>query len=116
MADRLKGKVAVVTGGGGGIGEATPPPFLGEGAAVAILDNDLAAAQTAAKGIDASGERVLAVAADLTKEPEAERAIRETVARFGKVDVLANVAGVRVPGATVAEATAETWKFVLDVN
>jgi NAD(P)-dependent dehydrogenase (short-subunit alcohol dehydrogenase family) len=93
MADRLKGKVAVVTGGGGGIGEATARLFWEEGAAVAILDNDMAAAQTAAKGIDASGERVLALAADLTKEPEAERAIKETVARFGKVDVLAIKAG-----------------------
>ena len=113
---RLANKVAIVTGGGGGIGEATARLFWEEGAAVAILDNDLAAAQTAAKGIDPSGERVLALGADLTKESEAERSIRETVARFGAVHVLANVAGVRVPPATVADATAETWKFVIDVN
>jgi NAD(P)-dependent dehydrogenase (short-subunit alcohol dehydrogenase family) len=113
---RLANKVAIVTGGGGGIGEATARLFWEEGAAVAILDNDLAAAQTAAKGIDPSGERVLALAADLTRESEAERSIRETVARFGAVHVLANVAGVRVPPATVADATAETWKFVIDVN
>src|SRR5215212_8201763 len=106
MPGRLVNRVAVVTGGGGGIGEATARLFWDEGAAVAILDNDLTAAQTAASGIDPSGERVLALAADLTKEAEAERAIRATVERFGAVHVLANVAGVRVPPATIAEATA----------
>jgi NAD(P)-dependent dehydrogenase (short-subunit alcohol dehydrogenase family) len=116
MADRLKGKVAAVTGGGGGIGEATARLFWEEGAAVALLDSDLEAARTAARGIDPGGERLLAVGADLTREAEAERAIRETVQRFGALHVLANVAGVRVPPATVAEATAESWRFVLDVN
>jgi NAD(P)-dependent dehydrogenase (short-subunit alcohol dehydrogenase family) len=116
MGDRLKGKVAAVTGGGGGIGEATARLFWEEGAAVAILDSDVEAARRAASGIDPGGERLLAVGADLTREAEAERAIRETVARFGALHVLANVAGVRVPPATVVEATAESWQFVIGVN
>src|SRR5438132_1890648 len=102
MGERLKGKIAAVTGGGGGIGEGTARLFWEEGATVAILDNDLAAAEAAAKGIDPGGERVLAIGADLTREAEAERAVGETVARFGALHVLANVAGVRVPPATVA--------------
>ncbi|MGH2355295.1 MAG: SDR family NAD(P)-dependent oxidoreductase [Chloroflexota bacterium] len=115
MGDRMAGKVALVTGGGGGIGEATARLFWEEGARVAVVDNDAAAAQQAAAGIDPGGERVLAVAADLSQEPEAERAVRETVARFGRLDALANVAGVRVYG-PITEATVQSWGFILGVN
>ncbi|MGH2561265.1 MAG: SDR family NAD(P)-dependent oxidoreductase [Thermomicrobiales bacterium] len=115
MGERLARKVALVTGGGGGIGEATARLFWEEGARVAIVDLDGDAAQTAARGIDPRGERVVAVAADLTKEAEAERAVRETVAQFGKLDVLANVAAVRVHG-SVTEATVDSWGFVIGVN
>ncbi len=66
MAGRLAGKVALVTGGGGGIGEATARLFWEEGASVAVVDLDGAAAETAANGIDPSGERIVAIAADLT--------------------------------------------------
>jgi len=66
--------------------------------------------------IDPSGQRVLALAADLAIEAEAQRAVQETVARFGRLDVLANVAGVRVPGSTIPEATAESWAFIIGVN
>ena len=115
MGERLADKVALVTGGGGGIGEATVRLFWEEGACVALVDSDLEAAQTAAQGIDPSGERTLAVGADLTNEEEAQRAVRETVARFGGLDVLANVAGVRVWG-PITEATPDSWQFILDVN
>jgi NAD(P)-dependent dehydrogenase (short-subunit alcohol dehydrogenase family) len=115
MGERLAGKVALVTGGGGGIGEATARLFWEEGAKVAIVDLDGDAAQSAARGIDPREDRVVAIAADLTKEDEAERAVRETVARFGKLDVLANIAAVRVRG-PVTEATVDSWNFVIGVN
>ncbi len=114
MPGRLAGKVAVVTGGGGGIGEATARLFWEEGAAVGLLDVDGAAAGAAAS-IDADGARTLGLQADLTREPEVERAIRATVERFGRLDVLANVAGVRVWG-PVTEASAQSWDVILDVN
>ena len=107
--------MALVTGGGGGIGEATARLFWEEGARVALVDSDLGAAQAAAGEIDPTGERVLAIGADLAKEPEAERAVRETVARFGGLDTVANVAGVRVWG-PITEATVESWDFIIDVN
>jgi len=113
--NRLAGKVAFVTGGGGGIGEATVRLFWEEGARVAVVDNDLDAAQAAARNVDPSGERVLAVGADLTQEAEAERAVQETVKRFGRLDILVNVAGVRVWG-PITEATPESWDFILGVN
>ncbi len=115
MGERLAGKVALVTGGGGGIGEATARLYWEEGAKVMIVDVDGDAAKAASVGIDPGGERIGAVAADLTKEAEAERAVRETVARFGRLDVLANVAAVRVHG-PVTEATVESWDFVVGVN
>jgi NAD(P)-dependent dehydrogenase (short-subunit alcohol dehydrogenase family) len=115
VGERLAGKVALITGGGGGIGEATARLFWEEGACVAVVDNNEAAVRRAAAGIDPAGDRVIAIGADLSKEPEAGRAVRETVARFGRLDTLANVAGVRVYG-PITGATPESWDAILDVN
>jgi NAD(P)-dependent dehydrogenase (short-subunit alcohol dehydrogenase family) len=115
VGTRLEGKVALVTGGGGGIGEATARLYWEEGAKVMIVDIDGDAARTAAQGIEQAGDRMAATAADLTDESEAERVVRETVARFGRLDILANVAAVRVNG-PVTEATVESWDFVVGVN
>src|SRR6266542_5493596 len=115
MGERLQGKVALVTGGGWGIGEAKARLFWEEGARVAIVDNDAEAARQAARGIDAAGERVLSIGADLSREDEAARAVQETVTRFGRLDTLANVAGVRVYG-PITEASVESWEFILGVN
>lgn len=116
MAQRLANKIAIVTGGGGGMGAATARLFWEEGARVGLIDNNLEAARAAASDIDPDGQRVLAVGADLAIEDEAQRAVQETVAHFGRLDVLANVAGVRVPAATIPEATAESWAFIIGVN
>ena len=75
MAGRLNGKVALVTGGGGGIGEATVRLFWEEDASVAVVDLDGDAASVAANGIDPSGEKIVAIQADLTSEVDAERAV-----------------------------------------
>lgn len=115
MAGRLDGKVALVTGGGGGIGHATAKLFRDEGAAVALVDVDLDAAKTAAAEVDPSGEHVLAIGAALHEEAEAERAVAETAERFGSLHVLANVAGVRVWG-PITEATPDSWNHVLEGN
>ena len=115
MGERLAGKVALITGGGGGIGEAAARLFWEEGARVMLVDLDGDAARTVADAIDPAGERIAHVAADLTKEPDAERAVRATVERFGRLDVLANVAAVRVSG-PITEATVESWALVIAVN
>ena len=115
MGERLAGKVVLVTGGGGGIGEATARLCHEEGASVALIDIDDQAVAHAAHGIDPSGEHTIALGAALHQGPEAERAVRETVARFGRLDVLANVAGVRVYG-PITEASLQSWHLILESN
>src|SRR5688572_14593061 len=113
----MRGRVALITGGGGGIGEATARLFAEEGAAVALVDSDAAAVEAAAAAIGAAvpGTRVLALAADLTAEQEARRVVDDTVARLGALHTLVNVAGVRVY-APLAEAQSADWSLILGVN
>jgi len=113
MADR----VALITGGGGGIGEATGRLFAEEGGRIALVDVDRAAVETAAGSIAATvpGAEVLPLVADLAHEAEAHRVVDETAKRFGALDCLINVAGVRVYTSLV-EAEAKDWEHILGVN
>lgn len=115
MGDRLAGKVALVTGGSGGIGAAAARLFWQEGAAVAIVDLDQEAVDATGREISPDSDRIAALAADVARETEAARAVRETVDRFGRLDVLANVAAIRVYG-PVTEATAASWQDIIAVN
>ena len=118
MAGRLAGKVAVVTGAGGGIGEATAGLFWSEGACVVMVDSNADDLRSAADGIVANGsdERVLPVPADLSVDEEAARVMRMCVERFGRLDVLANVAAVRAPVGPLTETTAVDWQRILSIN
>ena len=115
MGERLAGKVAIVTGGAGGIGEATVDLFVREGAKVMIVDLNEEASQRVSKAIDPSGEKVSYVIAHLDQDEEAKMAVDKTLERFGKLDVLANVAAVRVRG-TIPESTKKDWDFILGAN
>jgi len=117
MAGRMAGRVALVTGGGGGIGEATGRLFVEEGAAVVLVDTDKVAVETAATGMTKTlpGARVLALVADLTSESEARRVIDDSLVRFEALHTLVNVAGVRVYR-PLAEADATGWEFIIGVN
>jgi meso-butanediol dehydrogenase/(S,S)-butanediol dehydrogenase/diacetyl reductase len=117
MPGRMAGRVALITGGGGGIGEATGRLFAEEAAAVALLDREAEAVEAAAAGIRAAvpGAQVLALAGDVTREDAAARAVEETAGRLGALHTLVNVAGVRVY-APLAEATAADWERIIGVN
>jgi len=117
MPGRMAGRVALVTGGGGGIGEATGRLFAEEGAAVTLLDTDGAAVEAAAAGIRSAvpGAQVMALAGDVARESDARRMIDETAARWGALHTLVNVAGVRVY-APLADAEAADWERIIGVN
>jgi len=90
---KLEGKVAIVAGGGQGIGEGCVKCLAEEGADVAVVDINNEIAEKAANDVKAMGRRALPVIADLTREDEANRAVQETVDKLGKVDILVNNVG-----------------------
>ena len=89
----LQAKTVVVTGGGGGIGGATARRFGAAGAKVAVLDRNLDAAKVAAEAIEGAGGAALAIACDITRREDVDRAVSDVVARFGAIDILVNNAG-----------------------
>jgi 2-hydroxycyclohexanecarboxyl-CoA dehydrogenase len=113
--EKLAGKIAAVTGGASGIGEATVRRFVAEGAHVAFADRDKERGERVAAEIAAAGDRVLFVEADVGKEAAAIGFIERAVEAFGRLDVLVNNAGIRLYQ-TVVEASAESWDTLLDVN
>jgi NAD(P)-dependent dehydrogenase (short-subunit alcohol dehydrogenase family) len=113
---RLEDKVAIITGGGTGIGEATCERFAQEGARVAIFDVDLASAEKTAERLRGGGYEAVAIRVDVTKEDTITEGVRQVIDRWGKIDILVNNAGI--PGANkfTHEATVEEWDLVFAVN
>jgi NAD(P)-dependent dehydrogenase (short-subunit alcohol dehydrogenase family) len=103
----LEGYVALVSGGGTGIGEAIARSFARAGAAVAITGRRGVVLDRAAAAIASEGRRALAIAGDVSRRADCERMVSETVARFGRLDVLVNNAGVSRGGplGSTSEAT-----------
>ncbi len=112
----LNGKVAIITGGAKGIGEAIAKRFLADGAAgVALLDYDAETVAATAKALDATGKKVLAVNCDVSKQEQVEAAVQKTVEAFGTVDILINNAGI-TRDAMFHKMSREKWDQVLDIN
>jgi 2-dehydro-3-deoxy-L-rhamnonate dehydrogenase (NAD+) len=111
----LSGRFAVVTGGAQGIGRAIVERFLDSGAAVAIWDRDRALAEKTAGELKARN-RIAAVAVDVTKLAEVERAREETKAAFGRIDILVNNAGIAGPNIRTWEYPPEAWAQVMAIN
>ncbi len=111
----LAGKVAVVTGGGSGIGAALVRAFAREGMDVVVADVDLAAAEKVADEARAFGRRVLAVRTDVTDRASVEALAERTFAELGACHVLCSNAGVLVMGAFETRSPKD-WDWVLGVN
>ena len=115
---RLAGKVAIVTGGGKGIGRAYSLGLAREGAGVVIADIDEPAARATGDEIAQAGGESLALHTDVASEQSVQQMVDRTIERFGWVDVLINNAGLHVdlPSRPLEEVTIEEWDRVLNVN
>jgi len=116
MAGRVEGKVALVTGGGSGIGRASAETLAREGAVVVVTDLNGATAESTAAGIRAAGGKARALAQDTTDEArwrDVMASIRETE---GRLDILLNNAGVSNNGRLLKDTSLDDWRFVNAAN
>jgi len=112
---KLRGKTALVTGGGRGIGRAIALGLAQEGAQVAVLDILADSAAAVAREIEATGVKALALPADLTKRAQVDRAIADTLTQFGQIDILVNNAGWdRME--MFLDSEEETWDKIIAIN
>jgi len=111
----LTGKVALITGGSEGIGKATAQVLAAEGAKVAIVARRPEVLQAAAAEIAAAGGDALAIAADVTSPADVERMVAQTVARFGRLDIVVNNAGTS-NARPFLDVGDEVWQQDLDVK
>lgn len=113
--ERFKGKVAIITGGAQGIGEAITRRLASEGATAAILDIQHEKAQVVADDIGARGGNAIAVKMDIADSQDVKQAVKEVEAKLGKVDILVNNAGWDKV-APFIELTEELWDRVIAIN
>ena len=114
----LRGRVAVIPGGGGGIGAALAEGLAGAGARVTVVGRSREPLEAAVERVRAAGSEGLVVTSDVTDEEDAERTVRETVEHFGRVDIIVNAVG---GGAGKALHPAEQyprsdWDWIMDLN
>lgn len=115
MPGRVDGRVAIVTGAGSGIGEASAIRLAEEGATVVCADINEAAAQTTAEKISQSGGKSSGYKIDISVSAQCSAIVEDTVSKYGAIDILVNNAGVNLPG-VFHEVTDETIMRTLSVN
>jgi NAD(P)-dependent dehydrogenase (short-subunit alcohol dehydrogenase family) len=113
---RLQGKVAIVTGAGGGIGTAICRLFAAEGAALVGVDVDADALERVAASVRAAGGRVSALAADVAEEATAETAVARARDEFGRLDALVSNAVYDLPHGPLTALSAADWRRTMAVN
>jgi NAD(P)-dependent dehydrogenase (short-subunit alcohol dehydrogenase family) len=115
MADTLAGKVALVTGASSGIGEAAALALAAAGVAVVVSGRRRERLDLLVAKIEAAGGKALALPGDVAVESEATKSVVDTVAHFGRIDILVNSAGVNEAGG-VESLTLDQWRRVIDIN
>ena len=112
---RLKGKVAIITGGAHGMGAEEAKLFAREGAKVVVADIRKEDAHKVEVEIAEAGGEAMVVMLDVSQEDQWEQAVSQVVARFGKLDILVNNAGISGSGVTDFRST-EAWDQLMDIN
>ncbi|HET6145204.1 MAG TPA: SDR family oxidoreductase [Candidatus Acidoferrales bacterium] len=112
----LADKVAIITGGGRGIGRAMALRFAGEGAAVVLAARTVSEIEAVTGEVREAGGRAVAVPTDVADETQCQRLMREAEAQFGKVDILVNNAGEYGPVKPIEEITPAEWDRVIAVH
>ncbi|SEM22968.1 NAD(P)-dependent dehydrogenase, short-chain alcohol dehydrogenase family [Mesobacillus persicus] len=112
---RLSGKVAIITGGAGGIGKVTAERFLKEGAKVVLVDLFTESLQEVKKELASLGE-VFTVQADVSKDADVQNYVNQTVEKFGKIDVFFNNAGIVGKMGRLVDLSVEDFDQVMNVN
>jgi NAD(P)-dependent dehydrogenase (short-subunit alcohol dehydrogenase family) len=112
---KLEGKVAIVTGGGSGIGRATAKLFAQEGASVVVADYQPETGQDTVRAIQDSGGRALFVGVDVSNSAEVGHLVQETLDAYGGIDILVNNAAVVLFG-TVLDTAEEDWNRLMSIN
>lgn len=112
----IAGKVAVITGGGSGIGRATAERLAAEGASVMLVELDEKAAQDTVAAIQGKGGKAAYRKADVTDADQMRRVMEDTIAQFGRLDILYNNAGIAIASPIYPKTPLEKWRRVLDVD
>jgi NAD(P)-dependent dehydrogenase (short-subunit alcohol dehydrogenase family) len=112
---RLKDKISIITGAASGIGKATALVFAGEGAKVMCADVNAEGAEAVARQIVDTGGEAASIRVDVAKEAEVQEMIGQTVARWGRLDVLFNNAGIGF-GMPVTQVPESEWDRLIDIN
>ena len=113
---RLANKVAIITGAGSGMGKCAALLFASEGAKIAASDINEAAVKETVAEITKKGGEAIAIRTDVSKAPDVERMVNETVAKFGKLDIIYNNAGIEGDSGFVANLTEEQFDRVIAIN
>ena len=116
MSAKLQGKIALVTGGAGGIGRATALAFVREGAKVAVVDINLAAAQAVADEITTAGGEAIAIATDISRSEQVQAMVAQVVGRFGRLDIAFNNAALDLEHEPLHKITEDTFDRLVSVN
>ncbi len=116
MADRLKDKMAIITGGSSGIGRQTALRFVGEGASVAIADRNRRMGEETLRLVQEAGGDAIFVPVDVADPDQVARMVGQTVERFGRLDVLVNAAAILIRTPPLAEVEERDWDLMMDVN